>query len=104
MNELISEQKTLQLADLIGLLADSNRLRILFALFEFEELTVGQLSTTLALSEDATSYGLKILRGARLVEFTKSGRRVTYRLANNFPNDLLEHCLRQLLALSEERK
>lgn len=104
MAKIINENKALALADLVGLLAEANRLRILFALFEFGELGVGELASKLAISDDAASYGLKILRSAKLVEFTKVGRSASYRLADNFPKDLLEHCLQQLLKLSEKRK
>ncbi len=104
MTRVIGEGKALQLADLVSLLADANRLRILFALFEFGQLGVSELASKLAISDDAASYGLKILRSAKLVEFTKVGRSASYRLADNFPKDLLEHCLQQLLKLSEERK
>jgi hypothetical protein len=43
------------------------------------------------------SYGLRILRTAGLVHARKDGRVVFYRLATNFPEPLLEHCLRELV-------
>ena len=51
--------------------------------------------------EDAASYGLRMLRTAGLVQTRKDGRVVYYRLADTFPEPLLEHCLRELMRLSE---
>jgi len=89
-----------RLASLLSLMADPVRSRILDALDLVEELCVGDLALVLGTSEDAVSYGLRILRTAGLVQTRKAGRVVYYRLATNFPEPLLEHCLRQLVQLS----
>ena len=52
-------------------------------------------------SEDQTSYALKTLRHAGLVQTRREGRVINYRLADGFPHQLLEHCLRQLLTITE---
>jgi DNA-binding transcriptional ArsR family regulator len=97
---LISVEETGRLAGLLGLLADPVRSRILFALVAVDRLCVGDLALALGVSEDAVSYGLKLLRTAGLVTFRKEGRVVYYALADAFPHPLLEHCLRQLLQIS----
>jgi DNA-binding transcriptional ArsR family regulator len=91
-----------RLAELLGLLADATRARVLFALGAVEELCVGDLAATFGVSEDAVGYGLKVLRMAGLVRGRKDGRSVCYRLAEGFPHEMLEHCLRDLLAISPE--
>ena len=45
-------------------------------------------------------YALRMLRTAGLVQTRKDGRVVFYRLADSFPEPLLEHCLRELMHLS----
>ena len=65
------------------------------------ELCVGDLALALEVSEDAVTYALRILRTAGLVQNRRDGRMIFYRLADNFPEPLLEHCLRQLIHLSE---
>jgi DNA-binding transcriptional ArsR family regulator len=72
---------------------------VLLALGSVESLCVGDLAMALEVSEDAVSYGLKLLRTAGLVSFRKEGRVVFYRLADGFPHQLVEHCLRQLLTI-----
>jgi DNA-binding transcriptional ArsR family regulator len=96
----ISAEDAGRLSGLLSLLSDPSRARILYALDLVEELCVGDLALALDLSEDAVSYALKLLRTAGLVQARKQGRVVFYRLASRFPEPLLEHCLRQLIALS----
>jgi ArsR family transcriptional regulator, lead/cadmium/zinc/bismuth-responsive transcriptional repressor len=90
-----------RLSGLLGLLGDPVRLRLLYALDVVGELCVGDLALTLDVSEDAASYGLRMLRTAGFVHARKEGRVVFYRLAETFPEPLLEHCLWELLRLSE---
>jgi DNA-binding transcriptional ArsR family regulator len=97
---LISTEEAGRLAGLLGLLSDPVRSRLLFALAAVERLCVGDLALTLGVSEDAVSYGLRMLRTAGLVTFRKEGRAVFYSLAAGFPHPLLEHCLRQLLDIA----
>jgi DNA-binding transcriptional ArsR family regulator len=96
---LITEDDARRLADLLGLVADPVRSRVLLALGTVESLCVGDLALALEVSEDAASYALKLLRTAGLVTFRREGRIVYYRLADGFPHQLVEHCLRQLLTI-----
>ena len=47
-----------------------------------------------------SSYALEQLRTAGLVQSRRDGRVTQYRLGDGFPHQLLEHCLRQLLAIA----
>lgn len=97
--ELTSSQSG-TLASLLNVLADPTRLRVLFALVSAEELCVGDLALALDISMDQSSYALKVLRIHGLVQSRRDGRVIYYRLAEGFPHQLLEHCLRQLLTVS----
>jgi ArsR family transcriptional regulator, lead/cadmium/zinc/bismuth-responsive transcriptional repressor len=96
----ISAEDAGRLSGLLSLLSDPARTRILYALDLVEELCVGDLALALGISEDAASYALKLLRTAGFVQARKQGRVVFYRLADRFPEPLLEHCLRELISLS----
>jgi DNA-binding transcriptional ArsR family regulator len=98
---LIDAQDAARLSAVLALLGDPVRLRLLYALDVVDELCVGDLALALGISEDAASYGLRMLRTAGLVQTRKDGRTVFYRLADTFPEPLLEHCLRELLRLSD---
>ena len=89
-----------RLGRLLALLADPTRVRILFALVSVEELCVGDLAMALDISMDQSSYALRLLKGAGLVQPRRDGRVIYYRLAAGFPHQLLDHCLRQLLTIS----
>lgn len=89
-----------RLASVLSLMADPTRARLLYALDVVEELCVGDLAIALSVSEDAVSYGLRVLRTAGLVRRRKEGRIVYYRLAEGFPEPLRQHCLRQLIEMS----
>ena len=100
--QLIDVDDAQRLAELLALLADPTRARILFALGAVDELCVGDLAVALDVSEDAIGYALKMMRMAGLVRGRKEGRSVCYRLAEGFPHEMLEHCLRDLLRISPE--
>lgn len=89
-----------RLTSLLSLMADPTRARLLYALDVVDELCVGDLALALLASEDAVSYGLRVLRTAGLVTRRKEGRIVYYRLAEGFPEPLRQHCLRQLIEMS----
>ena len=98
--DAITADDAARLASLLGLLADPVRVRILYALNLVDELCVGDIGLALDATEDAVGYGLRMLRTAGLVQPRKEGRVVYYRLADRFPEPLLEHCLKELLHLS----
>ena len=89
-----------RLADLLAMVADPVRSRVLVALGAVPELSVGDLALALDVSADAASYALKMLRTAGLVSHRKDGRVVYYRLTEGFPHALVQHCLFELLAIS----
>jgi ArsR family transcriptional regulator, lead/cadmium/zinc/bismuth-responsive transcriptional repressor len=91
-----------QLGQLLALLSDQVRLRVLFALLEAEELCVGDLALALGISPDQSTYALKLLKAAGVVQSRRDGRVIYYRLADAFPHQLLDHCLQQLLTLTKE--
>src|SRR5215207_7550025 len=99
--EVIGADDAGRLSELLTLLGDPVRVRLLYALDLVDELCVGDLALALGITEDAASYGLRMLRTAGLVQTRKDGRVVFYRLADTFPEPLLEHCLRELMRLSE---
>jgi DNA-binding transcriptional ArsR family regulator len=97
---VLSASDAERLSRLLALLTDPVRARALFALVSVDELCVGDLALALDISMDQSSYGLKLLRSAGLVQTRRDGRVIYYRLADGFPHQLLEHCLRQLLTIS----
>ncbi len=87
---------TVDLADVFGLLADANRLRLLFALLEGGELCVCDLAASAEMGESATSHALRLLRTARVVKARRSGRMAYYSLTDGHVRLLLDVALEHL--------
>ena len=98
---LPTREEAAQLTSILSLIADPTRSRLLYALDMVSELCVGDLALALDVNEDATSYALRLLRTAGLVTYRREGRVLYYRLAEGFPAPLREHCLKQLIELSQ---
>ncbi len=99
---LLEPTQAERVTSVLTLIADPTRMRLLFALDAAEELCVGDLALALDASEDAVGYGLRMLRTAGLVSRRKDGRTVFYRLAQEFPEPLRQHCLVRLADMSTE--
>lgn len=66
-------------------LSDQNRVVIL-KLLQQRELCVCELRELLGLAQSTVSKHLKILEGARLIDYSKDGQWVNYRLADSEDN------------------
>lgn len=62
------------------MLQDENRQQILMLLFDYQEMTVTELTQQLSLSRPAVSHHLKLLLDTRLVDVSKKGKERIYRL------------------------
>jgi ArsR family transcriptional regulator, arsenate/arsenite/antimonite-responsive transcriptional repressor len=71
-------------------LADGNRMLVVAALMEHDELCVCQLTEMLGLAGATVSRHMSILQAGRLVQSRKQGRWVFYRLSEDFPKMLRE--------------
>ena len=100
---VLSAEDAARLVQLLALLSDPVRVRLLLALVSVKELCVGDLALALGITIDQSSYGLKLLRSAGLVQTRRDGRVIYYRLADGFPHQLLEHCLGQLLTITASK-
>ncbi len=82
-------------------LSDGNRMRVIVALMEHEELCVCQITEMLRLATATVSRHMSVLQNAHLVESRKESRWVFYRLVGTFP-DLLRRWLRESIVETPE--
>lgn len=80
----------LELADVLGLLADPTRLRLLVALLEAGEMCVCDLAAATGQSESTVSHALRLLRAHRVVAVRRDRRMAFYRLDDNHVRMLLD--------------
>ena len=74
------DDTTKALADLMGVLADPTRLRIMFHLAA-SPMIVGQLASSMDLQQPAVSHHLMLLRVRGVVQHQRKGKAVIYNLA-----------------------
>ena len=82
-------------------LADGNRLRVVTALMENEELCVCEITEMLQIAMATVSRHMSILTNAGIVESRKDGRWVYFKLSGSFPK-LLRQWLRESLKGAQE--
>ena len=87
--QLLSTEKSQQMAEFFSLLGDANRLRII-SMLAVKELCVGDLAAMLEMSESAVSHQMRVLRAMRLVSYRKQGRHVFYRLQDHHVLELYQ--------------
>ena len=87
------ETELYDLADLFKVFGDSTRLKILFVLFD-GEFSVGDLATSLNMTQSAISPQLKVLKTNKLVKSRRDGKLMFYSLAD-------EH-VRVIIAMGRE--
>ncbi|HEU0022459.1 MAG TPA: metalloregulator ArsR/SmtB family transcription factor [Dehalococcoidia bacterium] len=85
---LVPDEVLADLAETFSALADSNRMKILFALAT-TELCVCDLACVVGNSESAISQHLRVLRSLRWVKGRREGRMVYYSLADQHVRSLL---------------
>jgi DNA-binding transcriptional ArsR family regulator len=80
--QILSTDKAKQMAEVFGILADPNRLRLISALAS-QELCVCDLAALMKMTESAVSHQLRLLKVMRLVSYRREGKNVYYSLADN---------------------
>lgn len=92
--QILPISKAQQMAEVFGVLADPNRLRLLSVLVS-QELCVCDLAAVTKMSESAVCHQLRLLKAMRLVTYRREGRNVYYSLADthiiNLYKSVAEH-------------
>lgn len=80
--QILPTTKAQQMAEFFGVLADTNRLRLISALAS-QELCVCDLAALTKMKESAVSHQLRLLKAMRLVSYRREGRNIYYSLADS---------------------
>jgi ArsR family transcriptional regulator, lead/cadmium/zinc/bismuth-responsive transcriptional repressor len=75
----VNQDQSSELAEMFRLLGEPNRLRLVAACLH-RPRTVGELTEEIGVSQSLVSHHLRLLRAARLLRQTRSGRHVLYDL------------------------
>lgn len=85
---MYDEELIYDLADLFKVFADSTRIRILHCLMDGENC-VGDVATTLEMSQTAISHQLRVLKQSHLVRCRRDGKQMYYSLADDHVKTIL---------------
>ena len=86
--KLPNENELIKLSNIFKALNDPIRVKILFALLEYE-ICVGEMVNLLQIPQSHVSHQLKILRKYGIVEFTKDKKMSFYYIKNEYIKNLL---------------
>ena len=93
---MLSADQTTELAELFRLLGEPNRLGIVASCLE-QPLSVGEITTRLALSQSLVSHHLRLLRAARLLKAGRRGKQVFYSLSDCHVREMLTNMIDHLV-------
>jgi DNA-binding transcriptional ArsR family regulator len=85
--QILPISKAKQIAEIFGILADPNRLRLLSALAA-SELCVCDLAALTKMTESAVCHQLRLFKAMRLVNYRREGKNVYYSLVDSHIVDL----------------
>ena len=80
--ELLSDDKTIDMAELFKIFGDSTRVKIINVLLD-KALCVCDIANLVNASPSAVSHQLRILKGAKLVKYQKQGNCTYYSLSDD---------------------
>lgn len=90
----LDSDKTAELAEMLSIMGEPNRLRIIVACLD-DERAVGALAEELNLSPSLVSHHLRLLRAARILRRRRDGKHVFYTAADahvrSMITDMVEH-------------
>lgn len=96
----LTAEEAERLSDVLALIGDRVRARVIFALLAVDELCVGDVALAADLNYDAASYALRTLRTAGLVQRRREGRLNYYRVTDHETQPALRTALQAVLELS----
>ncbi len=92
----LGTDKVAELAEMLSIMGEPNRLRIVLACLD-QECAVGALATELGLSPSLVSHHLRLLRAARILRRRRAGKNVFYTAADShvrsMVTDMTDHVM-----------
>lgn len=85
-----SDAEITEITDLLRLIADPTRARILYILLEADELRVSEIAQEVGASDSTVSHALRLLRTSGAVRNHRQGRSIVYRLRDDHIRALLD--------------
>ncbi|WP_424991805.1 ArsR/SmtB family transcription factor [Paenibacillus turpanensis] len=94
-NQMISEDKAVEMADIFKALGDPTRVKLIHALIQ-RELCVHDLTVILDMGQSAVSHQLRYLRNLRIVKRRKEGKTVFYSIDDHHVEEIFMQTLQHI--------
>jgi ArsR family transcriptional regulator, lead/cadmium/zinc/bismuth-responsive transcriptional repressor len=98
---MLDPDQTTELAELFRLLGEPNRLGIVASCLD-GPLSVGEITSRLALSQSLVSHHLRLLRAARLLKAGRRGKQVLYSIPDCHVREMLTNMIEHLIEPHEQ--
>ena len=92
---MLPETQFYRISDFFGILGDSTRIKILWAL-DNGEMCVGDIAVVLSMTKSAVSHQLRVLKENRLVKNRRQGKNVYYSLTDSHIKDIIERAVEHI--------
>ncbi|HIT43456.1 TPA: winged helix-turn-helix transcriptional regulator [Candidatus Avacholeplasma faecigallinarum] len=99
IKKIPSYQKASEIADILSVLSDATRLRILWLLCHTTEC-VSDIALAIGMSAPAVSHHLKLLKQHKIIQAKKVGKEMLYTLAQNRYAELIHNMIDSMLQIS----
>ena len=99
--KMLSPDQTTELAETFRLLSDPSRLGIVVSCLD-GPINVGDISSSLGLSQSLVSHHLRLLRAARLLKAERRGRQIFYTIPDCHVRDMLTNMIEHLAEPHEQ--
>jgi ArsR family transcriptional regulator len=96
LENLPDEELIYNMAELFKVFSDTTRVRILCVLMQ-SDLTVGEITKALSMTQSAISHQLRMLKQARLVKFRRDGKNLIYSLADEHVSTIFNQTLEHIM-------
>ncbi len=87
--KIINEDVIIDVSELFKIFGDSTRIKIINVLID-DELSVGEITNLVGISQSAVSHQLRILKSAKLVKYRKDGNVIYYSLDDEHIKKIFE--------------
>lgn len=89
----IEDKELVPLSEVFKAFSDVTRLKILMTLIDEESLCVGDIASTIGMTDSAVSHQLKVLKNARLVKSQREGKLILYSIDDEHVKTMLKQGL-----------
>ena len=100
---MLTADQTSGLAEMFRLLGEPNRLSIVASCLD-GPLSVGEITSRLALSQSLVSHHLRLLRAARLLKAGRQGKQVFYSIPDCHVREMLTNMIEHLAEPHEQEE